>query len=121
MSRYVKLAEINSNYAKRMNRLSNRIFGEVTRPTNNKSMRVVKVYQVMPIEKRPEVKDWYPPLPQIGWLMRKVRDYGLFRDEHLDFREEYIRLRALRGKFPWSAKSNKKAQIAKLEQQITGK
>ncbi len=30
--------------------------------------------------------------------MHILRDYGLFRDEHKDFKEEMERLRALRGK-----------------------
>ena len=31
-------------------------------------------------------------------LMRVLRDYGLYRDEHKDFCEEMQRLRVLRGK-----------------------
>ncbi|KAG0730096.1 28S ribosomal protein S33, mitochondrial [Chionoecetes opilio] len=57
---YARLAVNTTNYAKRMNRLSNNIFGEVTRPT--------------------------------------ATNYGLYRDEHQDFKEEMVRLRALRGK-----------------------
>ena len=30
--------------------------------------------------------------------MRNLRDYGLFRDEHKDFKDEMDRLRELRGK-----------------------
>lgn len=35
--------------------------------------------------------------------MTHLRDYGLYRDEHKDFKEEYERLRALRGKTKWIA------------------
>lgn len=38
--KYCDLININSNYANRMKMLSNRIFGEVVRPTNELSMRV---------------------------------------------------------------------------------
>lgn len=31
-------------------------------------------------------------------LMLRLREYGLFRDEHQDFKEEMKRLRELRGK-----------------------
>lgn len=40
MHKYAELAKLATGYARRMNHLSNRIFGEVTRPTNSKSMRV---------------------------------------------------------------------------------
>jgi len=38
--KYSNLIHANTNYANRMKMLSNRIFGEVVRPTNNKSMKV---------------------------------------------------------------------------------
>ncbi|KAJ8945253.1 hypothetical protein NQ318_016673 [Aromia moschata] len=52
MSKYAKYADLMKNtteYARRMNRLSNRIFGEVARPTNSKSMKVVKLFSEKPI------------------------------------------------------------------------
>lgn len=39
-NKYLELAKLSTNYATRMNRLSNRLFGEVVRPTNAKSMKV---------------------------------------------------------------------------------
>ena len=68
-----------SNYAKRMARLSARIFGEVVRPTNQKSMKVVKMFAAKPIEKRPELVEYYPKHPEINSLMRNLRKLGLFR------------------------------------------
>lgn len=38
--KYSNLVNINTKYANRMKMLSNRIFGEVVRPTNEKSMKV---------------------------------------------------------------------------------
>lgn len=38
--KYCELVNANTKYANRMKMLSNRIFGEVVRPTNEKSMRV---------------------------------------------------------------------------------
>lgn len=38
--KYCNLVNSNTNYANRMKTLSNRIFGDVVRPTNEKSMRV---------------------------------------------------------------------------------
>lgn len=101
MNKYLKLKEVGTSYAKHMNRLSNRIFGEVTRQTNSKSMKVVKMFSEEPVNKRPEIIRWYPRHTQTVALMKRLREYGLFRDEHLDFKEEYERLRELRGKLKW--------------------
>ena len=101
MSKYVDLAKVGTNYANRMNRLSNRIFGEVTRTTNQKSMKVVKLFSEKPIDKRPEIVKYYPRHIETDLLMKQLRLYGLFRDEHQDFKEEYERLRELRGKKKW--------------------
>ncbi|XP_043944422.1 28S ribosomal protein S33, mitochondrial [Protopterus annectens] len=87
-----------SNYALRMARLSARIFGEVARPTDDRSMKVVKMFSEQPLALRKEVYDWYPPHPTYFALMRKLRFLGLYRDEHEDFKEEMRRLRKLRGK-----------------------
>ncbi|XP_012221276.1 small ribosomal subunit protein mS33 [Linepithema humile] len=103
MSKYVNLMNIGTNYAIRMNRLSNRIFGEVVRSTNNKSMKIMKLFSERPVNKRPEIVQYYPRYEQTDKLMTYLRDYGLFRDEHKDFKEEYTRLRALRGKTRWIA------------------
>lgn len=100
MSKYVKLAKVGSTYARRMNHLSNRIFGEVTRPTNSKSMKVVQMFSEKPLYLRPEVINYYPRHVEANDLTRHLRYYGLFRDEHQDFKEEMARLRVLRGKPP---------------------
>ena len=41
---------------------------------------------------------YYPAVEEANELMRVLRDYGLYRDEHKDFCEEMQRLRLLRGK-----------------------
>ncbi|XP_069808307.1 small ribosomal subunit protein mS33 isoform X2 [Dendropsophus ebraccatus] len=87
-----------SSYAIRMSRLSARIFGEVVRPTNDYSMKVVKLFSEQPLAKRKGVYDWYPPHHIYGPLMKNLRFLGLYRDEHEDFKEEMKRLRRLRGK-----------------------
>ncbi|KFM70991.1 28S ribosomal protein S33, mitochondrial, partial [Stegodyphus mimosarum] len=87
-----------SNYARRMARLSARIFGEVSRPTNNKSMKVVRILSQQPNDLNPYVVDHYPPHVEYSKLIRVLREYGLFRDEHLDFKEEMVRQKILRGK-----------------------
>ncbi|XP_034935469.1 28S ribosomal protein S33, mitochondrial [Chelonus insularis] len=108
MSKYVNLANMNTGYAKRMNRLSARIFGEPLRPTHNRSMKVVKIFSEMPADRCPEITSYYPRHPEIGWLMRCLRLYGLYRDEHEDFNEEIERLRVLRGKKPRHGYQGKK-------------
>lgn len=99
--RYLNLIRNGTVYANRMNQLSNRIFGEVVRQTNPKSMKVVKLFSEKPVHKWPEITSYYPRHIQIETLMTHLRDYGLFRDEHKDFKEEYDRLRKLRGKTKW--------------------
>ncbi|XP_064594096.1 small ribosomal subunit protein mS33 isoform X1 [Zonotrichia leucophrys gambelii] len=87
-----------SSYALRMARLSAQIFGDVVRPTDSKSMKVVKLFSEQPLAKRDEVHNWYPPHNTYYALMKKLRYFGLYRDEHQDFREEMRRLKKLRGK-----------------------
>lgn len=104
---YAELTKLSTNYARRMNVLSNRIFGEVTRPTNSKSMKVVKLFSAKPLHLNKDITEYYPRHIETGWLMKNLRYYGLFRDEHEDFREEMVRLRALRGKAPPERKKPK--------------
>lgn len=52
----------------------------------------------------------------MGKLMMNLRDYGLYRDEHADFREEMNRLRALRGKAPPPRKTKEEGKRWKIKQ-----
>lgn len=108
--KYLELTSLATTYARRMNHLSNRIFGEVTRPTHQRSMWVVKRFSEKPVHLRSEVVDYYPRHVETHILMRNLRLYGLFRDEHEDFKEEMKRLRALRGKVPPKKGEGKRAQ-----------
>ena len=87
-----------STYAARMAHLSGRIFGEVVRPTDARSMKVVRLFKEPPLAQRKEVHDWYPQHRIYYAMTQKLRFMGLFRDEHEDFKEEMRRLRRLRGK-----------------------
>ncbi|KAI6220831.1 28S ribosomal protein S33, mitochondrial [Aphelenchoides fujianensis] len=88
-----------SPYGKRMERLSNRIFNEVTRPTNYKSMKVVRVMQVEPWEQRAEKNtEYFPNLPMFHYLTKMLRFHGLFFDEHVVWRQVQDELKILRGK-----------------------
>ncbi|XP_062374045.1 28S ribosomal protein S33, mitochondrial [Sardina pilchardus] len=87
-----------SNYAVRMARLSARIFGDVVRPTDSKSMKVVELFKEPPMAQKKETYDWYPQHRIYYAMTQKLRYMGLFRDEHEDFKEEMRRLRKLRGK-----------------------
>ena len=51
-----------------------------------------------PYEERKEIVNYYPAHEQTTKLMRRLRYYGLYRDEHEDFKEEMERLRKIRGK-----------------------
>lgn len=103
MSKYAKYSHLiqqTTEYARRMDRLSKRIFGEVARPTNSKSMKVVKLFSAEPFNQRKDIHGYYPRHPEVGRLMMNLRLYGLYRDEHADFNDEMKRMRALRGKAP---------------------
>ncbi|CAN8010015.1 28S ribosomal protein S33, mitochondrial [Ixodes scapularis] len=102
-----------SNYAKRMARLSARIFGEVARPTSVKSQRVVTLFSELPNDLNPDIVAWYPPHHQLTTLMFRLRMHGLYRDEHQDFKEEMRRLRRLRGKGRPKKGEGKRATLAK--------
>lgn len=112
VEKYNKLVNLNTNYATRMNRLSNRIFGEVVRPTNVSSLKVVKMFSAIPTYKRPDIVAYYPRHIETQLLMKNLRLYGLYRDEHEDFKDEMERLRELRGKgkkSKWWAKVQERA------------
>jgi len=68
-----------SNYAKRMARLSARIFGEVARPTNSRSMKIVKLFSAQPLEKRSEIVEYYPRHVELTSLVKRLRFLGLYR------------------------------------------
>lgn len=106
-AKYANLTKLSTDYARRMNRLSKRIFGEVVRPTNSKSMKVVRLFSAEPINQRKDMYQYYPRHIETGLLMGKLRDYGLYRDEHADFQDEMDRMRALRGKVKPERKSKK--------------
>ncbi|XP_055375345.1 28S ribosomal protein S33, mitochondrial [Condylostylus longicornis] len=98
MNKYVEIMKVGTQYAKHMEFLRNRIFVEVARNTNEKSMKVVRMFSEEPVQKREMITNWYPRHVETYVLMKKLREYGLFRDEHEDFKEEMKRLRKLRGK-----------------------
>jgi len=95
---YARTMKSSTEYATNMNRLSNQIFGEVRRPTSKNSMRLVERYKMEPLDQREDYIEYYPGVEETTELMRVLRDYGLYRDEHKDFKEEMERLRVLRGK-----------------------
>lgn len=115
--KYAKVVNANTEYGRRMRHLSNRIFGEVTRPTTSQSMKVVQMFKEEPLYLQDEVINYYPRHIEMGQLMVNLREYGLFRDEHADFREEMKRLRALRGKGPPPRKTKEEGRRWKKKQE----
>jgi len=95
---YARTLKSQSDYASKMNRLSKQIFGEVRRPTSFDSMRVIKRLERAPYETLEFHTTYYPAVEETTELMSLLRDYGLYRDEHADFKEEMAKQRALRGK-----------------------
>lgn len=62
------------------------------------AMRVVDRFSKRPHNKDSFFHPYYPRHIETGVLMERLRYYGLYRDEHEDFKEEMERMRALRGK-----------------------
>ncbi|VDK40810.1 unnamed protein product [Taenia asiatica] len=84
-------------YSRRIALLASRIFGDTS--SVYPPPKVVRVMSELP--EAIKVRDWYPPLEEYSAILSHLRQVGLFRDEHADFREEMDRLRALRGKKKW--------------------
>jgi small subunit ribosomal protein S33 len=62
-----------------MARLSARIFGEVARPTTEKSLKVVRIFSELPKHKDRTVVEYYPPYKDLSLTFATLRNYGLFR------------------------------------------
>ncbi|TMS40047.1 hypothetical protein L596_006478 [Steinernema carpocapsae] len=86
-------------YGKRMDRLSNRIFGEVVRPTDVKSMKVVRVLAAEPLDQQ-EAKSvgYFPNQPMFHYLTKMLRLHGLYMDDHVVWRQVQDELKTIRGK-----------------------
>ena len=84
----------------RMKYLSASIFGDFKRPIDTKGNKKL-VYSLIqrPLYERPEIVQYYPAHEQMELLFKRLRNYGLYRDEALDFKEEMERMRNVRGKF----------------------
>ena len=95
---YKNLMNNGTSYSIKMGKLRNRIFNEVSRPTPQPALRVVKLFSENPLDLRQDIVNYYPRHPEVKKLMTELRNIGLFRDEHEDFKEEMERLRQLRGK-----------------------
>ncbi len=63
-------------------------------------MKVVNMLSEEPIHKRDYIINWYPRHVETNFFTKELREYGLFRDEHQDWKDEMKRLRYLRGKRP---------------------
>jgi len=95
---YARTVKSKSEYATKMTRLSNQIFGEVARPTSREGMMTVTRLSDEPHELRQYRNEYYPAVEEATELMSILREYGLYRDEAADFKEEMHRSRELRGK-----------------------
>ncbi|XP_054934719.1 28S ribosomal protein S33, mitochondrial-like [Physeter macrocephalus] len=87
-----------SEYAFHMGHLSAQLFGEVARPTDSKSMKVVKPFSEKPLANRKETYDWYLNHNTYFALMGALYFLGLYRDEHQDFKDEQLHLKKICGK-----------------------
>jgi small subunit ribosomal protein S33 len=69
-----------SNYARRMAKLSAKIFGELSRETDMKSTKVLRIFSGKPPHMDPYYNvDYYPRHVELKQLMDGLREHGLFR------------------------------------------
>ena len=73
------------------------------------------MYAEEPPYKRDLYVRYYPRHVETGRLMHFLRLYGLYRDEHQDFKEDFLRLKTLRGKGPRPFKSGEKKSRTLIE------
>jgi len=69
---------MSSPYAQKMARLSAKIFGEVTRKTDVKSTKVIRIFSGLPPHLDPDVVKYYPRLRETKNLTDDLRAHGLF-------------------------------------------
>lgn len=86
------------NYARKLARLRSRIFGEVVRDTSAQEYKVVTRFSEKPVYK--DLPQWYPPIDKFNTLLHKLRNLGLYRDEHLDFADNMRAHRRTKGTGP---------------------
>lgn len=75
-------------------------------------MKVVKLLEAEPYNKRDYIINWYPRHVETNKLTMELRNLGLFRDEHMDWTDEMKRLRYLRGKIPPKRGEGKRAKLS---------
>ncbi|KAF7632585.1 hypothetical protein Mgra_00008032 [Meloidogyne graminicola] len=112
-----RIMDFDSEYGKRMMRLSNKIFGEVARPTDEKSMRVVtEIMSNEPWEQQEIYSvQYYPNLPMFHYLTKMLKMHGIYYDEHVVWREVQNEIRLAKGKvvFPKIGEGKQKAKREK--------
>lgn len=86
-----------SKYAQRMARLSARIYGDIARPTDQKSLKVMKIFSGLPAHLDPKIVNYYPRHKELKQLMDGLRTHGLFIDDHEDFKDEMRKRREAQG------------------------
>jgi small subunit ribosomal protein S33 len=86
--------------SRRIFQLGARIFGDVPRQLTSQDAKIVSYFKRKPVEQREEVGAYYPPTKEINSLFLRLRRLGLYRDTHIDFREEMNAKRKARGKGP---------------------
>lgn len=102
---------MSANYARKMDLLRARIFGKLTRQVTPQSYKVVKHFAKRPLGG--EVNSYYPPLRKFQSLLFRLRYFGFYYDEHLNFREEMAAKRKERGKGPPKKGEGKRAKKKK--------
>nr|CAD2167661.1 unnamed protein product [Meloidogyne enterolobii] len=103
-----------------MQRLSNKIFGEVTRPTDIKSIRVAnEIMKNEPWEQQEVYSpEYYPNLPMFHYLTKMLKLHGVYFDEHVVWREVQNEIRLAKGKIV-HPKIGEGKQKAKREKNVS--
>ncbi|XP_020625072.1 28S ribosomal protein S33, mitochondrial-like [Orbicella faveolata] len=102
---------MSATYARKMALLRARIFGELTRQVTPKSYKIVEHFAKQPLGS--EINSYYPPLKKFQTLLFRMRHFGLYYDDHLNFQEEMAARRKARGKGPPKKGEGKRAKKKK--------
>lgn len=95
-------------YVRKMALLRARIFGELTRQVTPKSYKIVEHFAQKPLAD--SLTTYYPPIKKFQSLLFRLRHYGFYSDQYLNFQEEMAARRKARGKGPPKKGEGKRAK-----------
>lgn len=101
VQRYLQLIKADTVYARHMRALSKMIFSEPPENISSKNMKVITLFSQKPVNKRPEIVNYYLTNNNVEGFVQQLAAYGLYRDVHAEFKAYTQKKREQRGKYKW--------------------